>query len=122
MVSSVSAGGASGIAAAVPVAQSSPAALASTARKPAASGEDTVKISATAQEVQQPTSAQVRLLHAEGQSVPQIASKLQITPQAVQSYLGTPAQAEIEIAAIVRFDPGRLSAHGHTYRVSLQSG
>jgi DNA-binding CsgD family transcriptional regulator len=58
-----------------------------------ASGQDTVKISARAQEVEQPTSAQVRLLHAEGQSVVQIASKLDITPHAVQSHLGTPAQA-----------------------------
>jgi DNA-binding NarL/FixJ family response regulator len=68
-------------------------AAAPAATKPASSGEEAVKISATAQEVQQPTPAQVRWLPAQGQSVPQIASKLQITPQAVQNYLGTPAQA-----------------------------
>jgi hypothetical protein len=92
MATSVSATGAStGAVAAVSAVQSRAAAPAAT--KPASSGEDTVKISATAQEVQQPTSAPVRLLHAQGQSVPQIASKQQITPQAAQSYLGRPAQA-----------------------------
>jgi DNA-binding NarL/FixJ family response regulator len=90
MVSSVSASGASGDSAAVQGVQ--PSAAAPAATKPAASGEDTVKISATAQEVQQPTSAQVRLLHAEGQSVAQIASKLEITPHAVQTYLVTLTQ------------------------------
>jgi len=88
MVTSVSGSGASS-AAAVAVTQSSvPAA----ATKRVAAEEDTVKISATSEEVQQPTSAQVRLLHAEGQSIPQIAQKLAISPRAVQSYLGTPAQ------------------------------
>lgn len=47
----------------------------------------------TAEEAQHPISAQVRLLHAQGQSVPQIASKLQIRLQALQSCLGTPEQA-----------------------------
>jgi DNA-binding NarL/FixJ family response regulator len=89
MVTSVSGSGASS-AAAVAVAQSSVPAPAAT--RPAAAEEDTVKISATSEEVQQPTSAQVRLLHAEGQSIPQIAQKLAISPRAVQSYLGTPAQ------------------------------
>jgi hypothetical protein len=91
MVSSVSANGASGGSRAVGGVQPSTAAPAAT--KPAASGEDTVKISATAQQVQQASSAQVRLSHAEGPSVAQIASKLDITPHAVQSYLVTPAQA-----------------------------
>lgn len=91
MVTPVSASGTSGGADAGATAQSSSAAV--VAAKPSAPQEDTVKISATAQEVQQPTAAQVRLLHAEGQSVPQIATKLAITPHAVQSYLGTPAQA-----------------------------
>jgi DNA-binding NarL/FixJ family response regulator len=90
MVTSVSASGAAS-GAAVAVEQSSVPAAA--AAKPAAAQEDTVKISATAEEVQQPTSVQVRLLHAEGHSIPQIATKLAISPGAVQSYLGTPAQA-----------------------------
>jgi DNA-directed RNA polymerase specialized sigma24 family protein len=89
MVTSVSGSGGSG-AGAVAVEQASVPAAA--AAKPAAAQEDTVKISATFEEVQQPTSAQVRLLHAEGQSIPQIATKLAISPGAVQSYLGTPAQ------------------------------
>jgi DNA-binding NarL/FixJ family response regulator len=89
MVTSVSGSGASG-AAAVAVEQASVPVAA--AAKPAAAQEDTVRISATAQEVQQPTSVRVRLLHAEGQSIPQIAQKLAISPRAVQSYLGTPAQ------------------------------
>jgi DNA-binding NarL/FixJ family response regulator len=55
--------------------------------------EDSVTISATAQEVQQPTAVQVRLLRNEGQSVPQIAKQLEITQGAVQSYLGKPAAA-----------------------------
>ncbi|MGC2002946.1 MAG: hypothetical protein WA658_24035 [Candidatus Acidiferrales bacterium] len=78
MVTSVSGSGASGGAAAVAQA-SAPAPVAA---KPAA-----------AQEVKQPTAAQVRLLHAQGESVSQIATKVAITPHAVQSYLGTPAQA-----------------------------
>lgn len=89
MVTSVSGSGASGGAAAVAQA-SAPAPVAA---KPAAAEEDTVKISAAAQEVKQPTAAQVRLLHAQGESVLQIATKVAITPHAVQSYLGTPAQA-----------------------------
>lgn len=88
MVTSVAGSGAAGAAAAVQ--QASVAAPA--AAKPAAAQEDTVNISATAEEVQQPTSVRVRLLHAEGQSIPQIASTLAISPGAVQSYLGTPAQ------------------------------
>ncbi|MGC2269682.1 MAG: hypothetical protein WA608_23050 [Candidatus Acidiferrales bacterium] len=87
MVTSVSGSGASGGAAAQ---ASAPAPVAA---KPAAAEEDTVKISAAAQEVKQPTAAQVRLLHAQGESVSQIATKVAITPHAVQSYLGTPAQA-----------------------------
>jgi DNA-binding NarL/FixJ family response regulator len=86
MVPSVSSTGTSGGAAAVAASVPAPAA------KPAAAEEDTVKISAAAQEVKQPTAAQVRLLHAQGESIPQIARKLAITPHAVQSYLGTPAQ------------------------------
>lgn len=86
MVTSVSSSGA----AAAAVEQASVSAPA--AAKPAAAQEDTVNISATAQEVQQPTSVRVRLLHAQGQSIPQIATKLAISPSAVQSYLGTPAQ------------------------------
>jgi hypothetical protein len=88
MVTSVSGSGTSGGAA--PVAQASgPAPVVA---KPAAGEEDTVRISAAAQEVKQPTAAQVRLLNAQGDSVSQIATKLAITPHAVQSYLGTPAQ------------------------------
>jgi DNA-binding NarL/FixJ family response regulator len=89
MVTSVSGSGAS-VAAAVAVEQASvPIA---TAANPATAQEDTVDISATSEEVQQPTSVQVRLLHAEGQSIPQIATKLAISQGAVQSYLETPAQ------------------------------
>ena len=82
MVTSVSGSGASGGAAAVPQANVPAPVVA----KPAAGEEDTVKISAAAQEVKQPTAAQVRLLHAQGESVSQIATKLAITPHAVQSY------------------------------------
>ncbi|MGA7852217.1 MAG: hypothetical protein WCA15_02755 [Candidatus Acidiferrales bacterium] len=89
MVTSVSGSGASGAAAAAVAPANVPTPAAA---KPAAAQEDTVKISATAQEVQQPTSVRVRLLHAQGQSVPQIATKLAISPGAVQSYLGTPAR------------------------------
>ena len=53
--------------------------------------EDSVTISATAQEVQQPTAVQVQLLRNEGQSVQQIATQLAISTNAVQSYLGNPA-------------------------------
>jgi len=59
------------------------------AASPANAGEDTVKISAAAQEVPQPMSVQVRALHNQGQSIPQIATKLAISPSSVQSYLGT---------------------------------
>ena len=55
------------------------------------SAEDSVTISATAQEVQQPTAVQVQLLRNEGQSVQQIATQLAISTNAVQSYLGNPA-------------------------------
>jgi len=51
--------------------------------------EDTVKISAGAQEVQQATA--VRLLRNEVQSVPQIATHLKLAANAVQSYLGAQA-------------------------------
>jgi hypothetical protein len=70
---------------AVPVQQKAAAAA------PASAGEDTVKISAVAQEVPQPMSVQVRALRNQGQSIPQIATKLAISPSSVQSYLGTPA-------------------------------
>jgi hypothetical protein len=45
--------------------------------------EDSVTISATAQEVQQPAAVQVRLLRSQGQSVPQIAKQLKLTASAV---------------------------------------
>jgi DNA-binding NarL/FixJ family response regulator len=60
----------------------------------ATAAEDRVTISATAQEVQQPTAVQVRLLRNEGQSVPQIATQLKLTASAVQSYLGAQAAAK----------------------------
>ena len=56
--------------------------------------EDSVTISATAQEVQQPTAVQVQLLRNEGQSVQQIATQLAISTNAVQSYLGAQATAQ----------------------------
>jgi hypothetical protein len=56
--------------------------------------EDTVKISAEAQEVQQATAVQVRLLRNEGQSVPQIATQWKIAASAVQSYLGAQTTAQ----------------------------
>jgi DNA-directed RNA polymerase specialized sigma24 family protein len=59
----------------------------------ATAAEDSVTISATAQEVQQPTAAQVRLLRNEGQSVPQIATQLKISASEVQNYLGAAAAA-----------------------------
>jgi hypothetical protein len=66
---------ASGGAAAAAVQAQAKAAMStiSAATTPAAA-EDTVKISAEAQEVQQATAVQVRLLRNEGQSVPQIAT------------------------------------------------
>jgi DNA-binding NarL/FixJ family response regulator len=67
--------------------QAAPAAAITTA------AEDSVTLSATAQEVQQPTAVQVRVLRNEGQSVPQIATQLKIAASAVQSYLGAPAAA-----------------------------
>ena len=81
---------ASGAAAAAVQAQAKAAAPATTTTTAA---EDSVTISAAAQELQQPTAVQVRLLRNEGQSVPQIAKQLEITQGAVQSYLGTPAAA-----------------------------
>ena len=78
----------SGAAAAAPAFQAPPAAA------PAVSAaEDKVTISAAAQEVPQPISVQVLALHNQGQSVPQIATQLAISPSAVQSYLGTPPAA-----------------------------
>ena len=53
--------------------------------------EDTVKISAGAQEVQQATAVKVRLLRNEGQSVPQIATHLKLAANAVQSCAGAQA-------------------------------
>jgi hypothetical protein len=61
---------------------------------PATAVEDTVKISAEAQEVQLATAVQVRLLRNDGQSVPQIATKLKLAASAVQSYLGAQAVAQ----------------------------
>jgi hypothetical protein len=61
------------------------------AAAPAGAGEDAVKISAAAREVPQPMCVQVRALHNQGKSIPQIATKLSISPNSVQSYLGTPA-------------------------------
>jgi len=79
----------SGAAAAAPAFQAPPPAAA-----PAVSAaEDKVTISAAAQEVPQPISVQVLALHNQGQSVPQIATQLAISPSAVQSYLGTPPAA-----------------------------
>jgi hypothetical protein len=72
-----------GGAAAAPVALARPKAAATTAT----AAEDTVKISAEAQEVQQATAVQVRLLRNEGQFVPQIATQLKLSASAVQSYL-----------------------------------
>jgi DNA-directed RNA polymerase specialized sigma24 family protein len=88
--------GSAGAAAAAAVAHvqpkaATPAAAATTS--PATAAEDSVTISATAQEVRQPTAAQVRLLRNEGQSVPQIATKLKISASEVQNYLGTAAAA-----------------------------
>jgi DNA-binding NarL/FixJ family response regulator len=92
----VGATGFSGAAAAAAVAQvqpkaATPAAAATTSS--AAAAEDSVTISATAQEVHQPTAAQVRLLRNEGKSVPQIATQLKISAREVQNYLGTAAAA-----------------------------
>ena len=81
---------ASGAAAAAVQAQAKTAAPATTTTTAA---EDSVTISAAAQELQQPTAVQVRLLRNKGPSVPQIAKQLEITQGAVQSYLGTPAAA-----------------------------
>jgi hypothetical protein len=69
-----------GAAAAAAAVQAQAKAAISTGTTPAAV-EDTVKISAGAQEVQQATAVQVRLLRNEGQSVP-------------QSYLGAQAAAQ----------------------------
>ena len=87
IVGTAASGGAA-VAAAAVQAQAKPAAPAATTKTAA---EDSVTISATAREVEQPTAVQVRLLRNEGQSVPQIAKQLEITQGAVQSYLGKPA-------------------------------
>jgi DNA-binding NarL/FixJ family response regulator len=58
----------------------------------AAAPKDTVTISATGPELAQPTSTQVQLLHAEGESIAAIAQRLGLTPQVVESYLGIAAQ------------------------------
>jgi len=50
-----------------------------------------VQQQAAAQQVPQPLSVQVRALHNQGQSIPQIATKLSIRPSSVQSDWGTPA-------------------------------
>jgi len=76
-----------GGAAAAPTVQAQPAA------------EDKATISAAAQEAPQLMSAQVLTLHNQGQSVPQIATQLAISPSAVQSYLGTPAGGAQGLAA-----------------------
>jgi hypothetical protein len=80
-------GGAAGAAAAVQAQAKATASAAAT--KTAA--EDSVTISATAQEVQLPTAVRVQLLRNEGQSVQQIATQLAISTNAMQSYLGNPA-------------------------------
>jgi len=82
--------GAGAAAAAPAVEQAQPKAA---APAPPAATEDKVTISAAAQEIPQPMSIQVRSLHNQGQSISQIATKLAISPSAVQSYLGTPAKA-----------------------------
>jgi|HubBroStandDraft_1064217.scaffolds.fasta_scaffold24635_4 DNA-directed RNA polymerase specialized sigma24 family protein len=87
IVGTAASGGAAAAMAPVQPKAAAPAATTATA------AEDSVTISATAQEVQQPTAAQVRLLRHEAQSVPQIATQLNITASAVQSYLGAPAPA-----------------------------
>jgi len=79
--------GAGGTAAAPGVEQVQPKAA---APAPPAATEDKVMISAAAQEIPQPMSMQVRSLHNQGQSIPQIATKLAISPSVVQSYLGIP--------------------------------
>jgi|HubBroStandDraft_3_1064219.scaffolds.fasta_scaffold976648_1 hypothetical protein len=79
---------ASGSAAAPAVEQAQPKAAAA----PPAATEDKVTISAAAQKVPKPMSIQVRTLHNQGRSVSQIATTLKISPTAVQSYLGAPAQ------------------------------
>jgi len=82
-----------GAATAAAVAQAQPKAEAPAATT-ATPAEGSVTISAMAQEVQQPTAVQVRVLRNEGQSVPQIATDLKITASAVQSYLGAQAGAQ----------------------------
>jgi hypothetical protein len=86
--------GASGRAAGAAAAVQSQAKAAIAAGTTPAAVEDTVKISADAQEVQEVTAVQVRLRRNEGQSVPQIASQLKIAASAVQSYLGAQAVAQ----------------------------
>ena len=84
-----------GSAAAVPTIDAQPKAVEvqqkAAAAAPAGAGEDAVKISAAAREVPQPMCVQVRALHNQGQSIPQIATKLSIRPSSVQSDWGTPA-------------------------------
>ena len=82
--------GAAGTAAA-PAVKAHPAADAPAASSAAA--EDKVTISAAAQELPQAVSMLVLALHNQGQSVPQIATQLAISPSAVQGYSGTPAAA-----------------------------
>ena len=90
MTTPISAAVGSGGAAVAPAVQVQPKAAAPAA---ATAAEDTVKISAAAQEVQQPMSVRVRLLRVQGMAIAQIATELAISPSAVQSYLGKPAQA-----------------------------
>jgi DNA-binding NarL/FixJ family response regulator len=90
IVGTAASGGAAAAAAAMQVQPKAAAPAATTAT----AAEDSVTISATAQEVQQSTAVQVRLLRNEGQSVPQIATQLKLTASAVQSYLGAQAGAQ----------------------------
>ncbi len=82
---------ASGGAAAAPAAVRAQPKAAAQAPATKTTAEDSVTISATAQEVRQPTAVQVQPLRNEGQSVQQIATQLAISTNAVQSYLGNPA-------------------------------
>ncbi len=87
IVGTAASGGAAVAAAAVAQAQARAAPPATT------SAEDSVTISATAQQVEQPTAVQARALRNERQSVPHIAKQLRIDANAVQSHLGAPATA-----------------------------
>jgi DNA-binding NarL/FixJ family response regulator len=86
--------GAGGTAAAAAIQAQATAAAPPPSTTSATAAEDKVTISAAAQEVPQPMSMQVLALHKEGQSVPQIATQLAISPTAVQSYLGAQAAAQ----------------------------